>query len=158
MDLQDKQKVAIQNFVSANTTGLEFHPQRIASSNWWHLFKADGSFPCLMSLLLLKLDVRLLGDVSICPGIKFAELPQIFEENGGHSRSYQFQENMTVVSGMAFLIITWRMSFRNVTRVPLPSTVPNDIHDTLGGARNVMDLCKAEFLSLREMVLPRTRS
>ena len=92
-ELQDKRQASIQRFVSTSATGFDLHPQRITTSNWWHTFQTDGSYPCLLSLLLLKLDVRLLGDVGICPGIMFTELPQTLEENRGHSRSYQFQEN-----------------------------------------------------------------
>ena len=59
-----------------------------------------------------------------------------------------------MISGMAFLIISWRMSFGNHVRVPLLATIPDDIYDTLGGVRNVRDLCKAKFPSPREMALP----
>ena len=54
-ELQEKQKTAIQRFVTANATGRDLHPQRIADSNWWHLIQANGDFPPLLSLLLLKL-------------------------------------------------------------------------------------------------------
>ena len=92
-ELQARQRSAIEKFVTTSIPESDIHPQRIASTQWWKAVPANGEYPPVLWLMLLKLDVRLLGDVGVIPGLKFAHYPQTKDDNGGHNMSYMWQEN-----------------------------------------------------------------
>ena len=58
--------------------------------------------------------------------------------------SYMWQENAAAAAGMAALIVAWRTSFGFSLRVPLHSSIPEDIYSTLGGRRLVTYICRAK--------------
>ena len=47
---------------------------------------------------------------------------------------------------MSFIVVSWRMAFGNSLRVPLLSTISDDVYDTLGGVHNVRDICTAKAI------------
>ena len=51
---------------------------------------------------------------------------------------------MTIPSGMAIVVVTWRMAFGNSLRLPLQSSISEDVYNTLGGLHNVRNICKAK--------------
>lgn len=142
-ELQARQRSAIEKFVTSIPES-DIHLQRIASTQWWKAVPANGEYAPVLWLMLLKLDVRLLGDVGVIPGMKFAHYPQTKDDNDGHNMSYMWQENLTAASGITAIIVPWRMAFGNTLRVPLHSSIPEDIYDTLGGRRLVTWICRAK--------------
>ena len=91
-----------------------------------------------LSLFLrrLKLDVLLLGDIGMAPGLRSSIMLQDKHENGGLSHSYLWGDLASLPVGAYFHVLAWK-SFYPDFLVSWYSAISDDTWKSLGGKRNI---------------------